>query len=193
MRRSAAVIARRAITARCLGFCMRYKVLKKQTISHNCFICGEKNVAGMKMAFYELENRDTVGVFTGGLEHVSYPDRMHGGIITAVLDETIGRAIQIDYPDILGVTLDIKVKFRKSVPVLQRLLCVGRITKDLGKFFGGCGEIINDKGEILASAEASYMKIDPYSTNLNLLSGKDELYESKISEDIEFFDIDIKR
>jgi acyl-coenzyme A thioesterase PaaI-like protein len=172
---------------------MRYKVLKKQTVSNNCFICGEKNVAGMRMAFYELENRDTAGVFRGGLEHVSYPDRMHGGIITAVLDETIGRAIQIDYPDILGVTLDIKVKFRKSVPVLERLLCMGRITRDSGKFFSGCGEIINDRGEILASAEASYMKIDPYSTNLNLLNGRDELFESKISENIEFFDIDIKK
>ena len=41
-------------------------------------------------------------------EHQSYPGRLHGGISSTILDETIGRAILLLQPDVWGVTVEIK-------------------------------------------------------------------------------------
>lgn len=160
-----------------IGGLMQYKVKGVQTVSHHCFICGEENAAGMKMSFYELEKNELVGIFTGRAEHCSYSDRMHGGIITAVLDETIGRAIQVFHPPLLGYTLEINVKYRKPVPLETELYCIGRITKDTSRVFTGSGEIINCKGEILAEATGTYFKIEVANKNPELIN--DELFFSE--------------
>lgn len=50
----------------------------------------------------------------------SYPGRLHGGITTALLDETIGRAIMIRYEEMLwGVTVEFTTKFKKPIPIEQ--------------------------------------------------------------------------
>lgn len=57
---------------------MKYKVLKKQYTSKNCFICGEQNESGAKTKFYELETGEVVGIFKSPFSHSGYPGRMHG-------------------------------------------------------------------------------------------------------------------
>ena len=42
--------------------------------------------------------------------HQSYPGILHGGIISAILDETIGLAIMITEENVLGVTVELKLK-----------------------------------------------------------------------------------
>ena len=77
--------------------------LRKQPNSNDCFICGVKNVSGVHVAFYERTNEagvpEVLARFTGRSEHQGYPGRMHGGVITGILDETIGRAVNIDAED----------------------------------------------------------------------------------------------
>ncbi len=60
---------------------------------------------GLRGRFYVLELAaagvpEVLGVFTLREEHQSYPGRLHGGISTAILDETIGRAITIADPGV---------------------------------------------------------------------------------------------
>ena len=76
--------------------------------------------------------------FTGPEHHQGYPGRMHGGVITAILDETIGRAIMIRYGEaIWGVTAELNVRFRKPVPLDVELTAVGRITSEDQPAFRG--------------------------------------------------------
>jgi uncharacterized protein (TIGR00369 family) len=125
-----------------------------------CFICGMDNPASLKTKFYELEGRQILGLFQGDEVHQSYPKRMHGGIITALLDETIGRAIQIDEPDTFGVTIELTVKYMKPVPLDETLFIVGKITDIKKALFYGEGYITNSKQEILATCQAKYIKQD---------------------------------
>ena len=67
------------------------KVLRTQRNSKNCVICGMENPLGLKAPFYILDNDSVASVFTFKKEHQSYPDRTHGGMISALLDELIGR------------------------------------------------------------------------------------------------------
>ena len=113
---------------------MTEPVLRKQPNSHDCFICGVKNVAGVHVAFYERTNGDGVpevlARFTGRDNHQGYPGRMHGGVITGILDETIGRAVNIDAedpenPPVWGVTVELNIQFHKPVPLDVELTALG--------------------------------------------------------------------
>ena len=78
---------------------MRHLVVSKQPNSKMCFVCGLRNSLGLRASFYELDNGDLVATFTPETEHQGYPGRLHGGIASAVLDETIGRAILLRQDD----------------------------------------------------------------------------------------------
>lgn len=139
---------------------MELKVLNLQNNSDNCIICGVQNLFSLGARFYELSKDVVCTVTQLREEHQSYPERAHGGLITALLDETIGRAIQIGNPNIWGVTSSIQVKFRKPVPLGQNIKCFGRITRNSALGFVGVGVIEDELGELLATAEATYIKMD---------------------------------
>ncbi|MDR2822387.1 MAG: PaaI family thioesterase [Acholeplasmatales bacterium] len=139
---------------------MQQKIIKKQNNSSSCFICGLNNSFGFKARFYELENKQLVSIVTGDSNHQSYPNRMHGGLISALLDETIGRAIQIYHSDLFGVTTSLSIKYRKPVPLNKKLIVIGTITSDTRLLFEGEGAIYDTDFNLLATATGKYMKID---------------------------------
>ena len=138
---------------------MLRKVSGKQPNSKMCLVCGLKNPYGLHTAFYELDNKELLAVFRTREEHQSYPGRLHGGIISTILDETIGRAIMVQSEDeIWGVTVDLQVRFKKPVPLDQELRVVGRITKKSSRFFEGTGELLLEDGTVAAEAQGRYLK-----------------------------------
>lgn len=135
------------------------KVVKKQTNSKNCIICGMNNPAGVKAPFYEMEDGSVVTLFTYSSEHQSYPGRVHGGMITCMLDELIGRVIWVTDPQVLAVTLDINVKFRKPVPYDSKLIGIGTMVKSGSRAYTGHAVIEDEKGTVLAEGTATYYKM----------------------------------
>ena len=109
-------------------------------------------------AYYEQDDGTILSKFTGRDHHQSYPGRMHGGVITAALDETIGRAIMMRYGEMIwGVTVELNVRFLKPVPLDTPLTILGRITVDKTRMFEGTGELYLPDGtvarvEVLATA-----------------------------------------
>lgn len=125
-----------------------------------CFICGLKNVLGLRAAFYRLEGGELAAVFTPREEHQGYPGRLHGGVAAAVIDELIGRAINDGSADeIWGVTVDLSVKYRKPLPVEEELQAVARITKNSRRFFEGTGEILLPDGTPAVEARGRYFRL----------------------------------
>jgi acyl-coenzyme A thioesterase PaaI-like protein len=139
---------------------MKYNITGKQPNSKMCLVCGMKNPFGLKSFFYETDTKELIAVFKTLDEHQSYPNRLHGGIATAMLDETIGRAILMHHnEEIWGVTLEIKTRFKKPIPLDSELKVIGRITKENNRFFEGTGELILSNGEVAATAEGKYLKL----------------------------------
>jgi len=138
----------------------KIKILKRQFNSKDCIVCGMNNDLGLKTKFYELENGDLCAVFTPLDEHQSYPNRLHGGISSAILDETIGRAIAIGKEEIVwGVTIELNVKYKKPVPLNEELIAIGHITNDARRIFEGTGKILLPNGETAVEAHGRYMKM----------------------------------
>ena len=138
---------------------MNYRVIKKQQNSKMCMVCGLKNPFGLKSAFYELENNELLAVFKPMEEHQSYPNLLHGGVSSAMLDETIGRAIMGTSSEIWGVTTELGVKFRKPVPLDQELRIRARITRNTSRLFEGSGELLLEDGTVAVEAYGKYMKM----------------------------------
>lgn len=138
---------------------MRHLVVSKQPNSKMCFVCGLRNSLGLRASFYELDNGDLVATFTPETEHQGYPGRLHGGIASAVLDETIGRAILLRQDnDVWGVTAGLNLRFRKPVPLGEPLRVVGRITKETQRHFEGRGELLLADGTKAVEASGKYLK-----------------------------------
>lgn len=135
------------------------KVLRKQNNSKMCLVCGVNNSSGLKAPFYEMEDHTVVSLFQFSENHQSYPERTHGGMVSSMLDEIIGRAIWIDEPVTWGVTMELNVKYRKPVPYNKPLKAIGRIIKNTNRGFIGTGEIYDMEGNLLAEGKAMYFKM----------------------------------
>jgi len=134
-------------------------VTRKHKNSKSCFVCGLKNHSGLKASFYETENMELVAVFIPTEDHQSYPGRLHGGIASTILDETMCRAIMVgDGPEIWGVTLELNIKYIKPIPLGVELKAIGRVTEENNRFFYGSGEIVLRNGDIAVTARGRYLK-----------------------------------
>jgi acyl-coenzyme A thioesterase PaaI-like protein len=138
---------------------MERPVLGAQNVSRMCMVCGRDNPYSLKARFYELDGGEILGVFDPLEIHQSYPGRVHGGMISAMLDETIGRAINIVEGKAWGVTVELTVRFRKPVPIDAEVRVLGRITRDTSRLFEGSGEIVLDDGTVAAEATGRYVKL----------------------------------
>lgn len=72
------------------------KVTRKQKNSRMCAICGLNNQYGVKAPFYSMEDNSVMTKFQYNEVHQSYPGRVHGGLITAMLDELGLRAYWVE-------------------------------------------------------------------------------------------------
>lgn len=141
---------------------MKYKIVGRQFRNDRCVVCGFANPFSLGLEFWELENGELAAFTQTRQEHQSYPGRTHGGIISALLDEVIGRAVSITEPTCFGVTVDLNVKFKKPVPLEQDLIIVGRITRNRSRMFEGTGEIyLAADGSLLAEGSGNYLKLSP--------------------------------
>jgi uncharacterized protein (TIGR00369 family) len=138
-----------------------------------CLVCGRDNPLGLHARFYELApeepassgadagpaaDPELLGVFHVLEEHQSYPGRLHGGISSTILDETIGRAVLLHQPGVWGVTVEFTVRFLKPVPLDEEVRCVARITRDTSRIFEGTGEILLADGSVAVEGVGKYIK-----------------------------------
>lgn len=138
---------------------MRRKVLKKQSNSKMCLVCGLANDLGLRSAFYELDSGELLALFTPREGYQSYPGRLHGGISSTILDETMGRTIMLNHPEQFGVTVELTLRFKKPVPLDRELRVVARISKDGSRFFAAEGELLLPDGSVAVAGQGRYLKM----------------------------------
>ncbi len=139
------------------------KVVAKQRNSKMCAVCGLDNVYGLRAPFYSLEDGSVATLFSFRDVHQSYPGRVHGGLISAMLDELGLRALWAKEggEKTYGVTLSLETRYHKPVPYGTELLGRGVVEKESGNFLTAACTISDRAGTLLASAVVKYYKLSP--------------------------------
>lgn len=136
-----------------------YDVVRSHNISRSCFVCGTENHSGLHAQFLETAQGHLVGSIVPSEDHQSYPGRMHGGISSAVLDEFIGRVVNITEPETWGVTVSLNVAYRKPLPLDKPLLVRAELKCSNARMFEGIGEIVLEDGTVAVQAHGRYIKM----------------------------------
>ncbi len=136
------------------------KVTRKQHNSSMCLVCGLDNSLGLHASFYELDSGELLALYRPRQEHQGYPGRLHGGMAAALLDEAIGRAVNVGQAQGLwGISLELTTRFRRPVPLVEELRVVARITTMRRRHFEGSGELLLPDGAVAVEGQGRYLKM----------------------------------
>jgi acyl-coenzyme A thioesterase PaaI-like protein len=120
-----------------------------------CFACGPYADDGLRMRFEET------GVDAVACE-VTLPERFqgwrgvaHGGVVAMLLDE--GMAYAAATRGHLGMTAELKLRFRAPVPLGAPLVVRGRVEWQRRNVCGVSAEIADASGAVLAAGEGRFV------------------------------------
>ena len=96
--------------------------------------------------------------------HQSWPGVLHGGVVTAILDETIGRVAFLH--DRWVQTAKLEVRFKKPAPLGELLVARGRLVQDKRRLMEMSGEIrVAGSDELLAEAQGTFVPLPDAARN----------------------------
>ena len=112
--------------------------------SSGCFLCGEENPSGVRTRFF-VEESEVRGRVALPRHMNGYRNVAHGGVLAALLDETMGWAATVfgkSHP--MYVTGELTVKYLAPVPVGEQIEVRSRLVEDAGRLAFCEGEILHN-------------------------------------------------
>ena len=122
-----------------------------------CFACGEVNDRGLHMQFRREGDR-TICDYTPCDYQQGFPGRMHGGVVTTLIDEAMGWAVY--YASAWGATARLNVRFRAPIRLDEPLRIEAWVTRDRARLIELRADVRDMRGNLLAEGEGSFMKLD---------------------------------
>jgi acyl-coenzyme A thioesterase PaaI-like protein len=106
---------------------------------------------------YRQEGDQIVTEFTGSTEHQGFPGYVHGGLLSTLLDETMGRTALFSRTWVM--TGKLEVRYRNPAPIEQRLKVRAWLTRGRRDSFESRGEVTLDDGTMLAEARGLFIRV----------------------------------
>ena len=127
----------------------------KELPEYMCFGCSPKNLAGVKMTFYE-DGDEIISVWKPESQFQGWHNTLHGGIQTLLMDEiaawTVARKMQTT-----GVTSKMEISFKKALFTTEKYLIIKASITEIKRNIAIIkSSIYNQNGELCASAQCSY-------------------------------------
>jgi len=120
-----------------------------------CFICGEENPAGLQTRFY-VEDGIVKMPLSVQAHHCGFPNVVHGGIVAAALDETMGwaasRAIKR-----MCVTGELTVRYLAPVPADRELTVCAEVVRSHRRVVHASAHIIDGDDKVYARSEGRFL------------------------------------
>jgi acyl-coenzyme A thioesterase PaaI-like protein len=78
-----------------------------------CFVCGQDNPAGLKIAFEQREGGELEATWIPGSAWEGFRGIVHGGVVSTVLDGAMSKAVAVSGTEAL--TAELRIRFRLPV------------------------------------------------------------------------------
>ena len=127
-----------------------------------CFACGEQNDWGLKLKFTEKDGVVETSIVPSEVFQ-GYPGVMHGGLNATILDEVMARAVYA--AGFNAMTARMELRYRKHVPIGQKVTYRARIVKAREKLYELESEAILEDGSVAVEASARFMIINEEELN----------------------------
>ena len=127
-----------------------------------CFICGVENPIGLHLHIYETSPGISESTYVAPEHFQGYPGVLHGGIVSAILDELAGRSLMGSDPlaPRFMFTAKLEIKYRKNVPIGKPLRIIGKSGKSRGKSAEAWAGIYDaESNELLDEANALLINV----------------------------------
>lgn len=122
-----------------------------------CFLCGRDNPIGLHVEPERDEGRCTIR-WKPEREYQGFRNILHGGIISALLDEAMAHAVLTVAPG--AATASLAVSFKKPARTEGEITVTGRVVERRGRLVRASGVLVQE-GEEKASAEARFVVVRP--------------------------------
>ena len=130
--------------------------LNDGTDYQRCFVCGADNPVGLHLHYWQ-EGNQIVTSFTADERHQGFPGVLHGGLISTILDETMGRTALFTRTWVMTGRLE--VRFRQPAPTHQKITFRAWLTRARRSAFESVGEARLDDGTLLSDARGLFLRV----------------------------------
>lgn len=132
--------------------------LKDDPKIYQCFGCSPYNEYGMHLEFWEDED-EVVSFWKPKSILQSYPNVLHGGIQSTLLDEIAGWVVYVKCGTV-GVTAEMKVRFKCPLLIDQGDITIRAKLIDQNKRMATIeSKLLNASGKVCAEAELRFFLI----------------------------------
>lgn len=125
---------------------------KSVIYSDLCFGCGMKNPIGLKLKF-SWDGKAVRTEYTPDKLHQGWADVIHGGIITAALDEAMAYAA--GYEGIRCITATMRTRFKHPLSVGEHTIITASVTKNARRLVETEAEMTLADGTLVAECTAT--------------------------------------
>lgn len=126
-------------------------------------MCGTENPHGLGATFYD-DGQVVWTELTTEEHHQGWPGVLHGGIITAILDETIGRVAFLH--DRWVQTAKMDIRFKRPTPLGEPLVARGELVRNHRRLMEMKGGLYLATGdELLAEATGTFIPLPDAARN----------------------------
>ncbi len=126
--------------------------------SGTCFVCGDENVRGLNAKFRVDDSGRVLLETTIDKGFEGFGGHVHGGVVTALLDEAAGWAV-MHAQQRLCMTVEVTVRFRRPVVGGSKITVVAEAEKSDGRFHHARAEMADASGKALASAVGKFVAV----------------------------------
>jgi uncharacterized protein (TIGR00369 family) len=126
---------------------------------NHCFGCGRENRSGLRLNFFIDEAGNIVCHTRLASRFAGPPGHAHGGIIATLLDEAMSKANRAR--SVIAMTRHMEVEYLRPVPLAAPLTLTARHVSASGRRHHCEAQIADAAGQILATAKAVFVAIDP--------------------------------
>jgi len=125
-----------------------------------CFACGDANAHGLHMRFEPDGERAVRSLYLPKPEDQGFPGVVHGGIVAALLDESMAWAMWA-WDRALGVTAKMETRYRRSATLDGPLTVRARVEAVRGRRVEVRAHLEDAQGGLVAESSGVFMRFTP--------------------------------